>query len=196
MIRNLRGIEETNQFPKKNKSFNLNESIQNLELKDFSSENAVEIGKLLIENGINPYERDMLGNNFLHKSCYLKNPYITNLLCSSGIDVEEKNKIGCTALHISCSIGNLDHIITLIKHGCDVNAKTNNYWTPLYWAASIGNLRIVRYLLSKNANPNVLTKEGDSACSVAIHSFEKIEIMKILLNHEADVNLIHSGGYY
>ena len=194
MIRISRGIGETKHFLKKAKSFNLNESIQNLELKDFSSKNNVEISKLLIENGINPYERDMLGNNSLHKSCYLKNPDITNLLCSSGIDIEEKNKLGCTALHISCSIGNLDHIITLIKHGCDVDAKTDNYWTPLYWASSIGNLHIVSYLLSNNANPNLLTKEGDSACSVAIHSFKKIEIMKSLLKHGADVNLVHSGG--
>ena len=50
---------------------------------------------------------------------------------------------------------------TAIARGAQINARDWQYGlTPLMWAAARGNLGAVRFLLSRGANPNLLSREG------------------------------------
>lgn len=80
---------------------------------------------------------------------------------------------------------------------CDVNSKFSTSdledLTPLHVACDMGHLRVVRYLLSKNADPNATLNTGQTPLLSAIYN-EHIDVVKELLKHNANPNLATNDG--
>merc|ERR1712029_1236353 len=88
-----------------------------------------------------------------------------------------KDYNGRTVLHWAASGGHKDLVQRLLEFpGVEVNDRDDCKWTPLVIAASAG------------ADVNSCTEQGRSALLYAA-SRNRIEIVKILLNEGADVNL-------
>lgn len=62
-------------------------------------------------------------------------------------------------------------IFFLIKRGADVNALDANDKTPLHWAAGCGHIDCVKALIRAGADPNLKSKDGETAEQLAGKKF-------------------------
>ena len=84
-------------------------------------------------------------------------------LISAGADVNTRGERGMTPLMMACNRGNtgcsIDMVILLVENGADLDAKIpDDGTTALMLAAHFGELEKVKYLVSKGAKINVMTK--------------------------------------
>jgi uncharacterized protein len=86
----------------------------------------------------------------------------------NGIKKDEKpelnsinvNELGKQLIE-SAKNNNLEKVEELINRGADINFKDEFNFTPLFWAVFFEkNIDVVRLLIEKNADLNVLNKEG------------------------------------
>lgn len=138
-------------------------------------------------------------------------------------------KDGSTALHWAAYGGQYDVVKYLLEHGADVNAKDNNDRTPLMDAAQEGHLEVVKYLVEhgakvtdraweqavgsgnldlvwyfveeQGANVNHRSHHNvpEFGVPVVTRAISSPDVMKYLVEHGADVNVMHleefGGGY-
>ena len=67
-------------------------------------------------------------------------------------------------------------------------------WTPLHLAAGFGRLNVVKYLVSRNADLNVLTQENDTPLQLATR-YAHIKTVNYLLGNGADINVTNPGPF-
>lgn len=112
----------------------------------------------------------------------------------TGIDVNALDQTFGTLLYVACEKGYTDIVQLLLDKGANVNQPANQYdWTPLMIASQKGNDEIVKILLAAGANPNQMEKDGETALGHAI-SRNKINIVKLLLDKGANVNLVNPAN--
>ena len=83
---------------------------------------------------------------------------------------------------------------SLMKEGALLNAtsKDRNY-TALMDAAQIGEVKITKVLLEHKADPNIQSKDGQTALILAVGR-QDVEIIEMLLKNNSDCNLKDSMG--
>ena len=82
------------------------------------------------------------------------------------------------------------------EQGGDVNAKDERNGTALMWACHSGNeLEIVKYLVGKKADPNVQLQDGGESALMIASWQGKLEIVKCLARHGADVDAKDKDGW-
>lgn len=90
----------------------------------------IEIIKLLIENGADVNNKNLVDSSPLHYAVELKNTEIIKLLIDKGADVNAKNCIGDTPLHRAV-FNSFENTKILINNGADIKAKDKDGKTPL-----------------------------------------------------------------
>ena len=121
-------------------------------------DNNVEMVDFLLSNGADAKITSPDGRNLF---TYTNNINIGKMLLKRGVHPSASDRQGNNSLHRICVIGNNadgDFIEFLLSHGVSVNDKNKKGMTPLHIAC--------------------MTSRGDN----------KLEIIKILLKHNADVN--------
>jgi ankyrin repeat protein len=84
-------------------------------------------------------------------------------------------------------------IIRLFDSGADPNVKDpQSGETPLMAATTGNSLSLVKYLVSKGADPNRVSKKGVTALSVAA-TRGYAGIVKVLVDHGADIRYLDSN---
>ena len=87
---------------------------------------------------------------------------------------------------IASELNCFEIVDTLIKYNGDVNVMDVNSKTAIYHACRNNNLKMATLLMSKNANPNVVTtdvKRLTTFMQAANHG--NLQMMKLLLNDES-----------
>lgn len=124
------------------------------------------------------------GNHFYEAIREGDTAALQKLIAASGPNVRDKRET--TPLMYAAAFGNLQAMNTLIAAGADVNAKNAFDITALMWCAT--DEAKVRLLLEKGANANVRSKQGRTPLFIAASSEPGSEIVKLLLDHGAELN--------
>ena len=160
----------------------------------------IDIVKLLIESKrLNINIQDKHDNTALLIAVKQKNPDIVEKLLAKGADANignNKNEMPIImALNSIVSRSSPKIIMDLINSGADVNyVSRDEEKTPLHLASEIRDLAdVVNVLITKGANVNALTANGETPLYIASRS-NNIDIVKTLLNNNADVNIATNKG--
>ncbi len=102
------------------------------------------------------------------------------------------NTEGDDLLYTACYVGCIDVVKWLVENGHDVN--TVNKYEGSAVGAAVRQPEIVKYLLSKNANPN-LTKPGGWLPLMYASEYGNLESIQLLLDAGADVNAVNNRGW-
>ena len=125
---------------------------------------------------------------------------INYLVKNLGIDVDTKDTN--TMLHYAVGAGSVEAANELIKLGADIDNTNANFKTSLHYAIENNSdklLESVNLLLSKNANPNIKDRNGNTALHLAVINAYKsknyeeyIEVINTLIKYKADVNILNN----
>lgn len=119
---------------------------------------------------------------------------IVKLFIKAGFSASELDELGTPVLSLAVRERHIDMVKTLIKEGALLNAtsKDRNY-TALMDAAQIGEVKITKVLLEHKADPNIQSKDGQTALILAVGR-QDVEIIEMLLKNNSDCNLKDSMG--
>lgn len=124
---------------------------------------------------------------------YIQDEEILKFLISKGAILNSRNNRGSTPLIKQCEKNSDIKIIEiLVNSGAEINIQNDAGITALFCASS-NSLDVVKFLLSKGANPNLIAKHDVSCLAYAI-SHLNYEIIKILLDWDADINIKNVHG--
>ncbi|RDH82056.1 MAG: hypothetical protein DIZ78_16645 [endosymbiont of Escarpia spicata] len=190
----------------------LSDLTEKISLVTFVSEGEDEVVKRLIQYGADVNERDKDGCTplFFLEDNKLR---IAQLLIDHGAESDVKNNSNSTPLHY---LNNMfrhewdyevaEVSLLLIKNGADVNVKDSANKTPLHLAAEgtlpfsegvfkQGDIENVRILLENGAEPNVVDSNFGYTPLHSAAQTNHIEMVQLLLDHGADVNIKQEGGF-
>lgn len=149
--------------------------------------------RLFLDAGMSPDARGGLGWPAIMQASAHGRLAIATLLLKGGASVDATDKDGQTALIIAARHGHADIVKLLLKRGAAPNRKTEHSGsTALNWAVTEGHADAVTALLDGGADVNLKDKEGAPPLVCAV-SRRKIQIMKLLINRGADVNVEYKG---
>ena len=135
------------------------------------------------------HTRNENGDSLLHYAMKFPKPDIIEYLLKN-IYPNTKNKKGLTCFNYATSIGNLEALKILSSYKfIDINTQDNEGNTPLI--NSINNFEIFKYLLELGANPNIVNYDR---FSTAHYIYDKIDMLRLLKNHKANLNLQDLNG--
>lgn len=143
----------------------------------------------------------------LRITCASGNTQLVKLLLKHGADANEQFSSYLpeypdrfkTPLVDAIQINSSEIVALLLSHGADVKVKDHFSLTPLHNAAWLGYFDIVHMLLKKGADVNAKTSFGETplykACfgGCGTPDENRIPVVKTLLEHRADPNIVASG---
>ena len=163
-------------------------------------DNKYGIVKFLIEYGCDVNASDSEDETPLMYAVRYSDPETVKLLIESGADVNARNEIDDTPL-ISAGASLIDDaeeivkiLRILIENGADVNAqnlKGENALMKILEGLYCVNDEMIRILIDSGINVNAEANDGSTALSIAIENH--FELVKILLEAGADMNLLKTA---
>ncbi|EKV56154.1 ankyrin repeat domain-containing protein [Brachyspira hampsonii] len=122
---------------------------------------------------------------------------INYLVKNLGIDVDTKDTN--TMLHYAVGNGSIEAASELIKLGANIDNTNANFKTSLHYVIENNSnklLESVNLLLSKNANPNIKDKNGNTALHLSVMNAHKskskyIDVINALIKYNADINILN-----
>ncbi|KAG3163094.1 hypothetical protein JG687_00013757 [Phytophthora cactorum] len=154
---------------------------------------SVEMTKLLIESSPNSIHAiDKEGDNVLGIAIYKWQLEIFPLLLDCDIKTNLSNGAATTPLMLAATKGHVEIIKILLDNGAEVNETTWNGHTPLTFAAESRQVEAARALLDHGAHEN---SHGVNSAPLATAAQRgHVEMIKLLLMHNANINLQDSDG--
>ncbi len=121
------------------------------------------------------------------------------MLLKAGSSESTASPTGYSLFHKCCLHGSLECLKVILKYAFDSNHPsllTSNGSTGLHLASNAGYSSVVEYLLTNyktEINVNHQNEYGNSALMLAcVHGH--LDIIKMILEHDGDINLINSNG--
>jgi ankyrin repeat protein len=135
---------------------------------------------------------DADGSSPLHHAAAFGTIDTLKLLIAKGADVKAVNRRKAQPLH--WTIGDAVRVKMLLDNGVDPNATTGDGRTALYLATlAENNFDVIQLLLSKGANPNKKSVNGNSVLAAAAARGD-VRTMRALLAANADVHATAGTG--
>jgi ankyrin repeat protein len=170
-----------------------------VDIHQAAREGSIEAVKQHITTGTDVDAKDNDGSTPLHKAALQGRKDIAELLIAKGADVNAKDNLTSTALHWAAAGGHKEVVELLIAEAAQSEPPTakapviSTYFT-IHDAAAIGNIEAVKQHLAAETNVNTKDNKGDQTplhyASVMGHK----EIVELLIDNGADVNLKCSTG--
>ncbi|AIW90324.1 ankryin [Treponema sp. OMZ 838] len=114
---------------------------------------------------------------------------IVKLFLEAGFSASQRDTRGTPVL--SLAVRNTHYEITtlLLTYGAEINLRAEDRsYSALMEAAQIGDLKTAELLLSKNADTNIQSKDGQTALILAVGR-QDVPMVQTLIKHKADWNI-------
>ena len=99
------------------------------------------------------------GSSPMYEASENANTEMLRVLLEAGADVESPNLEGQTALMTVARTGNVEAAGLLLEHGADISRREQwQLQTPLMWAAAQLQPEMIKFLLTKGADPDAVSK--------------------------------------
>ncbi|XP_049790496.1 ankyrin repeat and SOCS box protein 3-like isoform X4 [Schistocerca nitens] len=106
------------------------------------------------------------------------------------IQLDAPDPLRTPLLSVAARTGNINAVSKLLKDGRRADNVDNRGWTALHEAAAAGHVECAVLLLSHDGDiKDLRTYEGETPLFLSVNPESKLVVMKILLNHSANVNL-------
>ena len=168
----------------------------------------VGIVRLLLDHGADPEANaeGIMGEKPLHQVSYGRyrsqegGVCVARLLLERGADVNTRRHDHWTPLHVASYCGSVEIVRLLLDHGADSEASAEGDMgdKPLH-KVSVGELRtqkdgvrVAQLLLERGADANTRRDDHQTPLHAASY-FGKVEIVRLLLDHGADLEANAEG---
>lgn len=114
---------------------------------------------------------------------------IVRLFLEAGFSASQRDTRGTPVLSIA--VRNTQYAITelLLTYGAEINLYSQDrFYSALMEAAQIGDLKTAELLVSKNADTNIQSKDGQTALIFAVGR-QDLPMVRLLIDHKADWNI-------
>uniref|UniRef100_A0A1X7VQA4 Death domain-containing protein n=1 Tax=Amphimedon queenslandica TaxID=400682 RepID=A0A1X7VQA4_AMPQE len=154
------------------------------------------VGLLLKYNANTDITAASNGLNALGFVCYFGNAKIASLLLKAGAETDLKLN-GYTALYLATFDSHHEIVELLLRFNADPNIPADDGATPLMIACSHRQKKIVKLLLQAGAYVDLQGKDSfNRQTALHIPAFDNnTEILSLLLNANANVNIQNINGY-
>lgn len=161
-------------------------------LLEASSKGYIEIVKLLVNHGANVNLKGFQNARALFMASQGGFLEIVEFLLENNAEINVGCKENRTALIIASQNGYFDIVKLLLNKGSDINTRVDDGRTALMQASVHGHIDIVKLLVDDNRiDINLFDDERNTALTLSASS----EIIKLLVNYDADVGFIAQSGY-
>jgi len=164
-------------------------------------EDAAEVKKLLLQDGVNVDVRDRYGYTPLHKACMRGNKELVSLLLDKGADIqaicyEDGEYPGSTPLFLATMCSPFSDVIEmLLSRGAKTDVLTKDGGTMLHAAASGGNMNTVKlFLEEKKMDIHARRYEGATVLLDAVQHSGNKTLIEYLISKGADINAVDNQG--
>ena len=161
-------------------------TLRTAKLKNISEKKA-EIGKLLIEAGVDVNARNVEDRTPLHIASERSQVRLMELLLENGCDPDAQDLGGSAAVHILPMEEHFDCLKILVEGGANVNLKDRKLKTSLHHAAGNCCVESVRYLVDHGAVVDAKDSLGRTPLQWSMLD-SAIDVTKVLLKAKADIN--------
>jgi ankyrin repeat protein len=134
------------------------------------------------------------GWTLLHFATRSNSLEIVPLLVAAGADVNARSVDGTTPLHLAAANANKELVALFIDRKANVNAKDAKAATPLHAAAQSAEAEIVAALLAAGADVNAVEQEHQNTALTHAAIVGRIDILRTLLEHGADLEMTCDHG--
>ena len=119
---------------------------------------------------------------------------IVRLFLEAGYNASQRDTRGTPVLSLAIRNSHYEIASLLLDYGAEINlcAEDRSY-SALMEAAQIGDLKTSELLLSKNADTNIQSKDGQTALILAVGR-KDVPMVKLLIEHHADWNIADRLG--
>ena len=158
----------------------------------------IDLIQHLLERGANVNAVNNNGGSPLMFTAVLGDLHSMRLLLDNGANVQLKAKFNWTALTVAAAKGHHTMVSLLLDHGANPNARDIYQWTPLMRTVYGGHADVVRILLERiDINQVDVNAQDETGATVLHHAVasEQVEIVELLVGHNAIENLVDDFGY-
>eukprot|EP00106_Octopus_bimaculoides_P015464 XP_014782906.1 PREDICTED: tankyrase-1-like [Octopus bimaculoides] len=161
-----------------------------------------DVVEYLLEFNSNVHARDEGGLIPLHNACSFGHAEVVKLLLRQQADANARDNWNYTPLHEAAIKGKIDVCIVLLQHGADPTIRNTDGKTPLDLAhASAKNVLTVHLAVNEQLDEGralcfwLLICHGDQSTPLHLAAgYNRTQIVKLLLQHRADVHAKDKGG--
>lgn len=135
-------------------------------------------------------------NKLLHIARKQENWKIVNQLLDLGANPNVRDEYGKTMIYYAVLKSDLNLIKKLIRNGADYQPKKLKFeYSILTSAVEVNKANIVKYLLSRNVNPNYSHENAEHNPLVKAYSIGNDTIIQMLIDHGANFDKLIGGQY-
>ena len=119
---------------------------------------------------------------------------IVRLFLEAGFSASQRDTRGTPVLSLAIRNSHYEIASLILEYGAEINlCSEDRSYSALMEAAQIGDLKTAKLLLSKNADTNIQSKDGQTALIFAVGR-KDIPMVKLLIEHHADWNIADRLG--